>query len=221
MRNAFNMNFGIGADSGVRSAAQLLLRWLIRRAQTARSAMLLASLILVLSRIVGGSTAFAAEDAPLDFQVKAAFLVNFAKYVDWPSATFAETNSPITVAIFGDDNVAGEFENMIAGGRAVAGHPLRLKRINKEDQITPDCQILFIASSERQRAQAILEKIKGTSILTVGENDAFLDQGGIVNLVHRDRKIRLQINLNTARQANLKISTRLLITADAVKGKAE
>src|SRR5947207_3211666 len=122
---------------------------------------LLSGFILAASLILGTANGFATEDAPLDFQVEAAFLVNFPKYVDWPSATFTETNSPITIGIFGDDNVASEFENMIAGGRTIAGHPLRLKRINKEDQIGADCQILFIASSERQRAQAILVKAKG------------------------------------------------------------
>jgi hypothetical protein len=178
-------------------------------------------LVAGVSLTIGTSVTFAADDAPLDFQVKAAFLVNFPKYVDWPSAVVAETNSPITVAIFGDDNVAGEFENMIQGGRTVSGRPVRLKRITKEDQIGADCQIVFIASSERQRVAAILEKVKGTGILTVGENEDFLQQGGIVNLVHRDRKIRLQINLDAAREAHLKISTRLLVAADMVKGRSQ
>jgi hypothetical protein len=110
---------------------------------------------------------------------------------------------------------------MIEGGRTIGGRPVQLKRITKEDQIGTDCQILFIANAERQRVPAILEKVKGTGILTVGESDDFLDKGGIVNLVHRDRKIRLQINLDAARQSQLKISTRLLIVADAVKGKPE
>ncbi len=171
--------------------------------------------------VLGTGTASAAEGAPLDFQVKAAFLVNFPKYVDWPSSVFDQTNSPVTVAIFGDDNVAGEFDSMIGGGRIVGGHPVVLKRITKEDQIGPDCQILFVASSERQRIPAILERIKGTGILTVGENDDFLDRGGIINLVHRDRKIRLQVNLTAAAQAHLKISSRLLVAADEVKGKFE
>ena len=173
------------------------------------------------SLVVGTPAVLAAEDAPLDFQVKAAFLVNFPKYVDWPSTVFAQTNSPITIAIFGDDNVADEFGNMIAGGRTVSGRPVVLKRITKEEQIGADCQILFIAYSERQRVPAILEKVRGTGILTVGDNEDFIDRGGIINLVHRDRKIRLQINLDAAGQTHLKISTRLLMVADSVKGKSE
>jgi len=73
-----------------------------------------------LSLVAGISTAGAEEEMPADFQVKAAFLVNFPKYVDWPANIFAETNSPITVAIFGDDNVANEVQNMIGSGRIIA-----------------------------------------------------------------------------------------------------
>jgi hypothetical protein len=216
MRRALNLLFAAGGHNGLRFGLRRLWR---RLAHGAGSVVCL--LVAGVSLTIGTSVTLAAEDAPLDFQVKAAFLVNFPKYVDWPSAVLAETNTPITVAIFGDDNVAGEFDNMIQGGRTVSGRPVRLKRITKEDQIGADCQIVFIASSERQRVPAILEKVKGTGILTVGENEDFLQQGGIVNLVHRDRKIRLQINLDAAREAHLKISTRLLVAADMVKGKSQ
>jgi hypothetical protein len=216
MRRALNLLFAAGGHNGLRFGLRRLWRRLAHRAGS-----VVCLLAAGVSLTIGTSVTFAAEDAPLDFQVKAAFLVNFPKYVDWPSAVLAETNTPITVAIFGDDNVAGEFDNMIQGGRTVSGRPVRLKRITKEDQIGADCQIVFIASSERQRVAAILEKVKGTGILTVGENEDFLQQGGIVNLVHRDRKIRLQINLDAAREAHLKISTRLLVAADMVKGKSQ
>jgi len=216
LTNAYNPQLAIGVRSDRRMGARWSLRCLRRR-----FAALARVLVVGVSLILGTSAAFAAEDAPLDFQVKAAFLVNFPKYVDWPAGTLAETNSPITVAILGDDNVAGEFGNMIEGGRSIGGHPIKLKRITKDEQIGPDCQILFIASSEQQRAPAILEKVKGMGILTVGEADNFLEKGGVVNLVKRDRKIRFQINLDAARQSHLKISTRLLVVADSVKGKTE
>jgi hypothetical protein len=216
MRRALNLLFAAGGQNGPRFGWRWFWRRLVHGAGSVGCL-----LVAGVSLTIGTSVTFAAEDAPLDFQVKAAFLVNFPKYVDWPSAVVAETNSPITVAIFGDDNVAGEFENMIQGGRTISGRPVRLKRITKEEQIGADCQIVFIASSERQRVPAILEKVKGTGILTVGENEDFLQQGGIVNLVHRDRKIRLQINLDAAREAHLKISTRLLVAADMVKGRSQ
>lgn len=155
----------------------------------------------------------------MDYQVKAAFLVNFPKYVDWPASGFANSNSPITVAVFGDDNVANEFQNMIHDGLVISGHPVVLKRIQNEAEITADCHILFIAASEQSRSAAILEKLKGSAVLTVGESANFLDQGGMVNLIPKNRKIRLQVNLTAASQAHLRISSRLLVAADFVKGK--
>jgi hypothetical protein len=173
-----------------------------------------------LSLVAGISTAGAEEEMPADFQVKAAFLVNFPKYVDWPANVFAETNSPITVAIFGDDNVANEVQNMIGSGRIIGGHPLVLKRIAREEEINHDCQILFIGASERQRIPSILEKIRDEKILTVSESDDFLEKNGIINLARQGRKIRLQVNLTAAGNAQLKISSRLLVAADVVKGKS-
>ena len=155
----------------------------------------------------------------MDYQVKAAFLVNFPKYVDWPAGGFATPNSPITVAVFGDDNVANEFQNMIQDGLVINGHPVAVKRIHTEADINADCQILFIAASEQSRIPAILDKLKGSAVLTVGESENFLDQGGMVNLVQKNRKIRLQVNLTAASQAQLRISSRLLVAADYVKGK--
>jgi hypothetical protein len=176
--------------------------------------------VLHLGLMTGIFTARAEEEMPVDFQVKAAFLINFPKYVDWPTGVFAETNSPITVAIFGDENVANAVQDMIGSGRIIGGHPLVLKRIAREEDISRDCQILFIAASERQRIPSILEKIRGEKILTVSESDDFLERDGIINLARQGRKIRLQVNLTAAGNAQLKISSRLLVAADVVKGKS-
>jgi hypothetical protein len=207
------------ADGGRFGRSLRWMGWLCRLVRNATSA---ACLLVIAAGLFSAVKVRAADDdMPLDYQVKAAFLVNFPKYVDWPASVFTETNSPITVGIFGDDNVAAEFGNMIEGGRSVGGRPILLKHINKEEQIGTDCQILFIASSERLRVPAILEKVKGTGVLTVGESEDFLEKGGIINLVHRDRKIRLKVNLGAAGKERLKISSRLLIAADVVKGKSD
>jgi hypothetical protein len=173
-----------------------------------------------LSLLTGILAAGTEDAAPTEFQVKAAFLINFPKYVDWPANTFAETNSPIVLAIFGDENVANEVQNMIGSGRTVGGHPLTLKRFAKEEEINRDCHILFIGAAERQRVPSVLEKIRGEKILTVSETDDFLNKDGIINLARQGRKIRLQVNLTAAETAQLKISSRLLVAADVVKGKS-
>ena len=176
--------------------------------------------LLVVVALLGSRALVSGQDAvALDYQVKAAFLVNFPKYVDWPTTAFSGTNTSITVAVFGDDNVANEFQNMIQSGLVIDGHPVILKRIKSDVEITGSCQILFVANSERSRVSAILEKLKGSPVLLVGDSDNFLEQGGMINMVPKNRKVRLQINLGAAREASLKISSRLLVAADVVKGK--
>lgn len=176
-------------------------------------------LAVVLSLLAGTLGTMAQGDVALDYQVKAAYLLNFPKYIDWPAGAFAETNSPIIVDVFGDADVANEFAAMIEGGKAVDGHPIVLKRITKVEEITNDCQILFVAASEKPLVSAILQKVKSFDILTVGESDDFLSNGGIINLVHRNRKIRLQVNLDAAERAHLKISSRLLVVSEVMKDK--
>jgi hypothetical protein len=168
--------------------------------------------------LLGTQRAQAQEQAPMDYQVKAAFIINFPKYVDWPEAEFPKTNSPIRVGIIGDDSIADEFSNMIGAGKSVGGHPIVLKRIAREEDVTNDCQILFIGVSERPHTADILQKVKGSGVLTVGDSDDFLQKGGVINLAHQNRKIRLQINLGAAQEQHLKISSRLLMVADVQKG---
>jgi len=197
------------------AAPGLLWRSALRGLFTGSAALLLMGIALVEFPV----SASAQDEVAMDYQVKAAFMVNFPKYVDWPADAFPTPNSPITVAVFGDDNVAREFQNMIQGGLVIDGHPVVLKRIQGEGDLSGGFQILFIATSERARVSTILDKLKGSPVLLVGESDNFLEQGGMVNLVPKNRKIRLQINLAAARQAHLKISSRLLVAADVVKGK--
>jgi hypothetical protein len=210
----------IAAGSRWLAAPGVLCRFVARsltQVLCARAAMLL---LIAVALDEATILANAQDEVALDYQVKAAFLVNFPKYVDWPSDAFSGTNASITVAVFGDDNVANEFQNMIQSGLAIDGHPVVLKRIKSEADITGGgFQILFIATSERARVSAVLEKLKGSPVLLVGESDNFLEQGGMINMVPKNRKIRLQINLGAARQASLKISSRLLVAADVVKGK--
>lgn len=208
-------------NSPVKGSQWLAMRWALswlipRRLRQMASAGLIG--LVAAAALIQGAIRVDAQDAPMDYQVKAAFLVNFPKYLDWPTKAFAATNSPITFAVFGDDNVANELQNMISG-LVISGHPVVLKRIHGEADLNGDCQILFIAASERSRIPAVLEKLRGSSVLTVGDSDNFLEQGGVINMVPKNRKIRLQVNLTAAGQAQLKISSRLLVAADVVKGK--
>jgi hypothetical protein len=154
--------------------------------------------------------------APSENQVKAAFLLNFPKYVDWPAKALAETNSPIVIATLGETDLGEELREL-AKDKTVNGRPLVFKVLTESQ--AGDCHVLFIPDSARKRVPAILERLKDANVLTVSECDDFLEKGGAVNLVKRDRRIRLEVNLAAAKQARLKVSSRLLSVADVVKGK--
>jgi hypothetical protein len=167
--------------------------------------------------LLGGPTAKAADVVPSEQQVKAAFLLNFAKYVDWPAQAFAATNSPFVVGVMGESRLDGELQKMVEG-KSVNGRPMVLKHV-MEDADLASCQILFICINHQNRVAETVVKLKNASVLTVGEDDEFLDNGGMINLATRGRKVRLEISLAPARQAGLTISSKLLSTAELVKGK--
>jgi hypothetical protein len=182
-------------------------------------AILCGLLVTAAGWIAGTSASIAEEPQPSEYQVKAAFLVNFPKYVDWPTNTFAGMNSPIVIAVLGESRVVEEIQKVIAG-RTVNGRQIVLKRLASGAE-PGACQILFISSAEQQLSPNLLVRLKDAGILTVGESDNFLEGGGIINLVRRDQKIALEVNLTAAATARINISSKLLGVASVVKGKSK
>ncbi|HTS20043.1 MAG TPA: YfiR family protein [Verrucomicrobiae bacterium] len=154
-----------------------------------------------------------------EYQVKALFLFNFAKYVDWPSNAFGDGSAPIVIGLVGDDEFGDDVMRAV-GGKSVNNRPVVFKRVTSEQEYRT-CHILFVSASEKDHLAAILAAVKDTSVLTVGETDGFLTLNGMINLAKKDNKIRLEINLVPTQQANLKLSSKLLSVADVVLGKPE
>ncbi len=160
-----------------------------------------------------------AEVSMTEYQVKAFFLLNFTKYVDWPPVCFAETNAPIIIGLYGE-NKLGVALKKAAEGKTVSGREILIQAV-KKDHDAEKCHILFISDSEKNSLGEILAKIKAKPVLTVGETTTFMEQGGAINFVKIKDNIRLEINLAAAREAKLQISSKLLKVADKVKGKLE
>jgi len=158
-----------------------------------------------------GSQAMRAQPSMSEYQVKALFLLNFVKYVDWP----AGESGPITIGILGQDNFNDSLTNA-ADGKTVNGRAITIKHFSLGDSLS-GCSILFISASENPQLSAILSKTVSMPILTVGESDSFLDNGGIINFMLKEGKIHLAINLKAAQRANLQISSKLLSVADVVR----
>ncbi len=165
------------------------------------------------------SAAGATNSPPTEIQVKAALLYNIAKYVDWPAQSFASTSAPVVVGISGGGEFGAELEKLIAG-KQISDRPIQIRHVAREPDLK-ECHVLFVGATDKKHQAEILGWAKKLPVLTVGESDDFLAQGGIINFVLKENKVRFQVNLKPARQAQLSLSARVLSVADAVVGKAE
>ena len=150
----------------------------------------------------------AGTSANSEYQVKAAFLFNFARFVEWPARKFPQQDSPLIVGLVGADPFQGMLEEAIQD-RRVNERRLVVRHITSNAELRK-CHLLFVSRSERDRLGPILSEVRGENVLTVGETDKFVTRGGIINFVMIDNNVRFQINERAAKHAGLKISSKLL-----------
>jgi hypothetical protein len=150
----------------------------------------------------------AQSQSSLEYDVKAAFLHNFASFIDWPRQAFPAANAPFRICIYGRDPFQGALAR-IAQGEAVDGHPREVQTIDSVDDLRT-CHIVFIASSEQGSAAAVLNAARTLPVLTVGESSSFLAAGGVVNFAIERNRVRFDVNVQRAEQNGLKISSKLL-----------
>ena len=163
-----------------------------------------------------GNPAMAAEE-PLEYQVKAAFLLNFTKFVQWPGTAFADEHSPLAICILGEDPFGNTLNDMVKG-EAVNGHELVVEKIGQRIRQAPDtksCHVLYVAGPEKDVPKLLADL--GPGILTVGEGQQFLQGGGIIAFVIQDRRVRFDIDQTAAAKARLTISSRLMSVARSVE----
>jgi YfiR/HmsC-like len=164
--------------------------------------------VLLCGLVIGGKAQSAGE-----YQVKAAFLLNFAKFVEWPPNEFLP-DAPLQICVLGQDPFGVEFEQSTVE-KIVQGHKIKVAHPDDVPQARA-CQILFIASSEKRRMRDILQGLKAASVLTVADTPSFIQSGGIINFVLDHDQVRFEINLKAAELAHLKLSARLLTVAKQV-----
>jgi hypothetical protein len=152
-----------------------------------------------------------------EYRVKAAFVYNFTKFVEWPARSFRGPQDSISICTIGKNPFDDALTEAVHG-KPVNGRPVEIRAVETpEDACT--CHILFIRSAERKRLRSILDKTAGHGVLTVGETDSFPMEGGIINLKFDGDKIRIQINLQAAERQHLTISSHLLSLAQIVSGQ--
>jgi len=181
----------------------------VLRGSTARLALLLLAPLV----LAGTGGAWADAKTELEYQVKAAFLFNFSKFVEWPSDAFMSPGDPVTVCVMGDDPF-GESLDSVVQGETVNGRRLKVHRTRSTAELRA-CHMVFVPRSERRQSE-ILSSLRGTGILTVGDGDGFLSDGGIIRFVLDQNRVRFEINLAAAEGNRLKLSSKLLRLARRV-----
>lgn len=156
----------------------------------------------------------------LEYQVKAAYLLNFTRYVEWPAQAFTSPNAPIDICVLGADPFGGALEQAVAG-RVTRGRPLivQYKRTAAEARY---CPVVFVPATVWRRDPEVLERLRGHGVLTVGETAGFAKAGGIIGFVIEEASVRFVVNLEARDRAGLRISSRMLaLAADLVDGEEE
>lgn len=166
-----------------------------------------------------------------EYQIKAAFLYNFIKFVDWPKEKTADSNEPMTIGIIGKDPFGKAFEPIknkkVKNRKVVIKQFKGFEELKKSGQTSNAqvqrqikalriCHLLFICSSEQNKLKEITNSVKDHHVLTVGDTKGFLESGGIIKFRMEEKKVRFEINLAAAKQAKLKIRSQLLRLAKRV-----
>jgi hypothetical protein len=149
----------------------------------------------------------------LEYRVKAAFLLNFTKFTEWPAEAFATSDSPIAICILGADPFGSALDQIVAG-EVVGGRRIVVQRI-KRTPPPKSCQALFVSRSE-PRVAVTLHAV-GPGVLTIGEGQGFIREGGMIAFQVEDRKVRFSISQSEAERAGLKLSSKLLSVAKPVE----
>ena len=177
----------------------------------------LALTIIFWAVMSSASHAHAQAEGVGEYQVKAAFLYNFAKFVEWPPDPRPPARNSILVCVAGGDPFGRVLDQTILD-KTANGQRFVIQRFRGEEDVR-GCQILFTGSSDQTYLRSLLANLKGASVLTVGESEGFLQLGGIINFTLEENRVRFEINVDAAERARLKISSKLLSVAKVVRDK--
>lgn len=174
----------------------------------------LALMVVWLLAAVGTS---AQSSSPTEYEVKAAFLYNFGKFVEWPADDSAGADDTFDICVLGRDPFGDVLDETVEG-KSLRGRKLVVRRIGQTAEGL-NCHILFISSSEERNLGYILSVLQGRSVLTVGEMRRFAQRGGMINFRIEENRIRFEINLGAAESAGLTVSSQLLKLARIIGKK--
>jgi hypothetical protein len=170
--------------------------------------------ILALWFAILAPPARSAEIAATEYELKAAFIFNFTQFVDWPTNAFDSSADPITIGIVGPDPFGPAIDKIVEG-ESVRGRKLKVERYPRPADVKTNCQILFISKTLAAVWPDLLRALRDKPILTVSDMDRFTARGGMIQLVTERNLVRMRINADAAKRADISISSKLLRLADS------
>jgi hypothetical protein len=159
--------------------------------------------------LVGGQA-----NPPVEYQVKAAFLFNFTKFVEWPAEVFLNEKTPITLCVFGHDPFGGALDDIVRG-EVIGKREVVVRRVNELPGLNP-CQLIFVGNTEDKRLSDLLNSLRGTSALVVGETEGDAEAGVVIQFFSEGNKLRFAVNVDAMQRAKLSVSSKLLLLAKIV-----
>ncbi len=195
-------------------AAAMQISWVMRGRLFGHLAV-----VLVAAHLALVGFAACAGQSLSEYQVKAAYLFNFLKFVEWPDDPVPDSQGKWVIGFVGDTPIGGELARLVEG-KIVLGRELVVKKFRSTDNLRA-CNILFISDSEKKRVPLILAALRGSSVMTVGDMDNFIESGGMIQLDVEDTRVRVTIDVGATERAHLKVSSKLLALARAVTANAK
>ena len=170
---------------------------------------------IILISIVDLSGLIAQTKAATEYQVKAAFLYNFAKFVDWPPSAFSDAKQPLDICVYGRDPFGTALEDALLG-KTIGERRVGLGRAMQFQDLA-GCHVVFVSASAHESAAELANRLKGRAVLLVGESEGFAASGGAIQFTIEDNRVHFVINPDAADRAGLKISSKLLALAKIVR----
>jgi hypothetical protein len=179
-----------------------------------KQARLIAVITMCLTLALGAKAQAVDSSDSSEYLIKAGFIYNFAKLVEWPTTAFAQPDSPIVIGILGDDPFGATLDRIVVD-KKINGRGFAVKRLkwSKDLKDLRVCNILFVSSSEKEHIDSVVDSVKWLPILTIGDAPGFAKRGGIINFTLEENKVRFEVNVEAAKNAVLTISSRLLALA--------
>ncbi|MDF1526858.1 MAG: YfiR family protein [bacterium] len=184
-----------------------------------KNAALAVCLALAIAVLAVAAPGLSVAEMPAEYQIKAAFVHNIAKFVQWPEGALADPEEPFGLYILGEDRFGSAFDSF--EDKIIHNRFLSVHRIEAWEDIPDDCRILFVGVSERMGIQRVLRKVADRAILTISDVPSFTESEGIIGLLTVNNKLRFTVNRSSASKAGLIISSNLLKLALSIHGEIQ